>query len=248
MFAKTWAKFSTNLAKSWAKAGKLAFAGILAFALCSVYAIAQLFMARAKHPHPIYFVPATFVEIVTAIAVWQIVEMFHKWSRSNQTKQDKRFYSVLIIVLTILIVPSITTSAIANYWEFGGSIPNADMIFPVLLGALFPLMLIVCAILGAIPQSVKRRKAILQKPETIGKGAAKKVAKVQRALPTAKRREKVFALLCENLDQSPADLGKRFGVTPQTIRNDFVYLAKQGKIIYKDGRVSLRPQKVVAIS
>jgi len=243
--AKTWAKFSTNLAKLWAKIGRFAFAGILAFALCSVYAIAQLFMTRAKHPHPIYFVPATFIEIVTAIAVWQIVEMFHKWSRSNQTKQDKRFYGVLIIVLTILVLPSITTSITANYWEFGGNIPNADIVFPILLGLLFPLMLIVCAILGAIPKVVKRRKAVSQKSESVGKETTKKTTKMQRALPTVKRREKVFALLCENLDQSPADLGKRFGVTAQTIRNDFGYLAKQGKIIYKDGRVSLRPQKVV---
>lgn len=246
--AKTWTKLSANLAKLWAKIGKLAFAGILAFALCSVYAIAQLFMARAKHPHPIYYVPATFVEIVTAIAVWQIVEMFHKWSRSNQTKQDKRFYGVLIIVLAILVIPSITTSVTANYWEFGGSIPNANIIFPILLGSLFPLMLIVCAILGAIPKVAKRRKEALQKSESVGKEMAKKPARVQRVLPTAKRREKVFALLCENLDQSPADLGKHFGVTAQTIRNDFGYLAKQGKIIYKDGRVSLRPQKVVAKS
>jgi NADH:ubiquinone oxidoreductase subunit 5 (subunit L)/multisubunit Na+/H+ antiporter MnhA subunit len=246
VLAKTWAKFTANLAKLWAKVGRLAFAGILAFALCSVYAIAQLFMSRAKHPHPIYFAPAAFVEIVTAIAVWQIVEMFHKWSRSNQTNQDKRFYGVLITMLIVLILPSITTSVTANYWEFGGFIPNADVIFPILLGSLFPLMLIVCAILGAIPEVVKRRKASLQKPESVGKETTQKTTRVQRALPTAKRREKVFALLCENLDQSPADLGKRFGVTAQTIRNDFGYLAKQGKIIYKDGRVSLRPQKVIA--
>jgi len=246
MLAKTWTKFSTNLTKLWAKVGKFTFAGILAFALCSVYAIAQLFMARAKHPHPIYFVPAIFVEIVTAITVWQIVEMFHKWSRSNQTKQDKRFYGILIIILTILVLPSIATSITANYWEFGGFIPNTDIIFPILLGPLFPLMLIVCAILGAIPKTVKRRKEALQKLEMVGKETAKKGAKMQRALPTAKRREKVFALFCQNLDQSPAALGKQFGVTAQTIRNDLDYLHKQGKIVYKDGRVTLRPQRVVA--
>ncbi len=246
MFAKVWTKVSTNLAKLWTKAGKLAFAGILAFALCSVYAIAQLFMAWAKHPHWIYFLPAVFVEIVTAIAIWQIVGMFHQWSRSNQKKQEKRFYGILIIVLTVLILPSITTSVTANYWEFGGSIPYADWVFPILLGLLCPLMAIVCAVLGAIPEVVKRRKTVSQKPETVGKETGKKRARAQRALPTAKRREKVFALLYENLDQSPADLGQRFGVTAQTIRNDYKELAKQGKIVYKDGRVSLRPQKVVA--
>jgi len=246
MLAKTWAKFSANLAKLWAKAGRLAFVGILAFALCSVYAIAQLFMAWAKHPHWIYFLPAVFVEIVTAITIWQIVGMFHQWSRSNQKKQEKRFYGVLIIVLTVLILPSITTSVTANYWEFGGFIPYADWIFPVLLGLLCPLMAIVCAVLGAIPEVVKRRKAALPKSEAIGKEAGKKRTRMQRVLPTAKRREQIFTLLCKDLDQSPADLGQRFGVTAQTIRNDYKELAKQGKIIYKDGRVSLRPQKVVA--
>lgn len=246
MFAKTWAKFSTNLAKLWAEAGKLAFAGILAFALCSVYAIAQLFMAWAKHPHWIYFLPAVFVEVVTAITIWQIVGMFHQWSRSNQKKQEKRFYGVLIIVLTILILPSITTSITANYWEFGGSIPYADWIFPVLLGLLCPLMAIVCAVLGAIPEVVKRRKVALPKSEAVGKETGKKKTRAQRGLPTAKRREQIFVLLCKDLDQSPADLGQRFGVTAQTVRNDYKELAKQGKIVYKDGHVNLRPQKIVA--
>lgn len=239
-------KILANLAKMWGKIGKPAFAGILAFALCSVYAITQLFMAWAKHPHWVYLFPSIFVETVTAITIWQIVGMFHKWSRSNQKKQDKKFYGVIALLLTALIFPSIITSITANYWEFRGYIPYAEQVFPILLGLLCPLMAVVCAILGAIPEVVKRREAALPKSETASQETSKRATKVQKALPTSKRREQVFALYCQNLDQSPADVGQRFGVTAQTIRNDLAHLAKEGKIIYKDGRVSLRPQKVVA--
>lgn len=72
--------------------------------------------------------------------------------------------------------------------------------------------------------------------------------KERKGMITSQRRQAIFDSLCQDLDQSPANLGKRFGVTAQTIRNDFKDLAKQGKIIYKDGRVNLRPQKVVAKS
>jgi NADH:ubiquinone oxidoreductase subunit 5 (subunit L)/multisubunit Na+/H+ antiporter MnhA subunit len=228
-------------------AGKLAFLGILIFALSSVYAITRLLMVQAKHPHWIYFLPATFVEVVTAITIWQAVEMFYRWSRSNQTKQNKRFYGAIAMMLVILVTPSVITSIIANYWEFRGFVPYAEQVFPVLLGLLCPLMAIICAVLGGISKAVQKREASLAKQSSkASQGEPKTVRKGYKALPTSKRRDKVFALYCQDLDQSPADLGKRFGVTAQTIRNDLDYLAKKGKIIYKEGRVSLRPQKLVA--
>ena len=226
---------------------KLWFLGILIFALSSVYAITRLLMVQAKHPHWIYCLPATFVEIVTAITIWQIIEMFYRWSRSNQTKQDKRFYGTIVVMLAILVTPSVITSIIANYWEFRGFVPYAERVFPVLLGLLCPLMAIICAILGGISKVVQKRETKLAKQlNQASQSEPKTVRKERKVLPTAKRRAKVFALYCQDLDQSPADLGKQFGVTAQTIRNDLDYLAKQGQIIYKDGRVSLRPQKIIA--
>jgi NADH:ubiquinone oxidoreductase subunit 5 (subunit L)/multisubunit Na+/H+ antiporter MnhA subunit len=226
---------------------KLAFSGILIFALSSVYAISQLLIVQAKHPHWIYYLPATFVEIVTAITIWQTVEMFYKWSRSNQTKQDKRFYGTIAVILVILVMPSVITSIIANYWEFRGFVPYAEQVFPVLLGLLCPLMAIICAVLGGISKAVQKREASLAKQlSKASQSEPKTLRKERKSLSTSKRRDKVFALYCQDLDQSPAALGKRFGVTAQTIRNDLDYLAKQGRIVYKDGRVSLRPQKLVA--
>lgn len=69
--------------------------------------------------------------------------------------------------------------------------------------------------------------------------------KERKGMTTTQRRKQIYELLCQDLNQSPKDLGQRFGVSAQTIRNDLKVLHKQGKIIYKDGRVSLRPQKVV---
>lgn len=69
--------------------------------------------------------------------------------------------------------------------------------------------------------------------------------KGRKGMTTTQRREQIFELLCQDLDQNPKGLGQHFGVTAQTIRNDLKALAKQGKITYKDGRVSLRPQKVM---
>lgn len=226
---------------------KLALLGILIFALSSVYAITRLLMVQAKHPHWIYFLPATFVEVVTAITIWQAVEMIYKWSRSNQKKQEKRFYGIIAMALVVLVLPSVLTSIIANYWEFRGFVPYAERIFPILLGLLCPLMAIICAILGGISKAVQKREADLAKRSNkASQDESKVIRKGRKSLPTSKRRDKVFALYSQDLDQSPADLGKRFGVSAQTIRNDLDYLAKQGKIIYKDGRVTLRPQKVVA--
>lgn len=75
--------------------------------------------------------------------------------------------------------------------------------------------------------------------------AEETLQKERKGMTAMQRREQIFELLCQDLNQSPKELGQHFGVTAQTIRNDLKDLAKKGKITYKDGRVSLRPQKMV---
>lgn len=72
--------------------------------------------------------------------------------------------------------------------------------------------------------------------------------KERKGMTTLQRRQAIFDSLCQDLDQSPKEFAVHFGVTAQTIRNDLKHLHEQDKIIYKDGRVTLRPQKIIAKS
>lgn len=154
----------------------------------------------------------------------------------NATKEKRSRARVYFILSSIFGLLAASFSGYVNVLWYDGNITA---------GIISPIATVICAIMEASRRyEVKVRQSTAKPVSGVGQEEAKPAKRISKSLPTAKRREKVFALYCQDLDQSPADLGKRFGVSAQTIRNDLDYLAKQGKIVYKDGRVSLRPQKV----
>ena len=124
--------------------------GIFAFALASTWALGQYFNANAVHPTPLYWLPAALVEIVTAWLTKHAVESFYQVTRSNISKQDKRFFTVVAIAAAALATPTIAASIAANLYEFNGQ---------VLLSLLFPVAVVGCAVGAQIPRSVSRHKS-----------------------------------------------------------------------------------------
>ena len=121
--------------------------GIIAFSGCSVYALAYLLFAAAKHDTPWFWGAAVLVELTTAWLVWSIVEITRRVIKSNISKQDRRFYSIILIAFVILAIPSLSVSVTANIIEFDNNI---------LLGLLFPSLSIACAIGAGLPETVRR--------------------------------------------------------------------------------------------
>jgi len=116
--------------------------GIFAFALASVWSLYQLFNNSALHPTPLYWIPATLVELVTAWLAFQSVEAARQITRSNISKQDKRFAKLIFGLCVTLAIPTLAVSFAANSYEFRGHIG---------LASLFPVSCIACAVASAIP-------------------------------------------------------------------------------------------------
>lgn len=58
-------------------------------------------------------------------------------------------------------------------------------------------------------------------------------------VPVGQRRGELFELLCEDPNQRTEDLAKKFGVSDQTIRDDYRALETDGKILYSRGKVAI---------
>lgn len=116
--------------------------GIFAFALASVWSLFQLFNNSALHPTPLYWIPAALVELVTAWLAYQAVEAVRKVTRSNISKQDRRFARIIFVLCVVLSIPTLAVSFTANRYEFQGNVG---------LSLLFPVSCIACAVASAIP-------------------------------------------------------------------------------------------------
>lgn len=138
---------NTDKLKTTAAQINLPVLGILAFSLCSVNSIFHLLSSNALHPSPVLWLPAVLVELVTAWAVYQVVETMRKLTKSRISKQDRRFYLGILAAFVAVSLPLVGTSVWANVVEFGGSIA---------LGALFPVASIGCAIGAALPQVTQK--------------------------------------------------------------------------------------------
>jgi len=123
--------------------------GILAFSLCSVNSIFHLLAGNALHPSPVLYFPAVLVELVTAWAVWQIVEQGRHITMSRISKQDKLFRLGILGAFVVVALPLIGTSVWGNTVEFGGNLA---------LGALFPISSIGCAVGAALPQITQKHE------------------------------------------------------------------------------------------
>lgn len=74
------------------------------------------------------------------------------------------------------------------------------------------------------------------------KEEVKPLPKRSRREIAKERRDQILELLREDLDQDITKLAKRFEVSDQTIRNDYLYLANIGQIIYDQGKVLLEEE------
>jgi hypothetical protein len=126
--------------------------GIVAFSLCSMTSIYHLLAGQARNPSPVLWLPSVLIELVTAWAVTQVVEQGRRVTRSNITKQDRRFYAGVLAAFITVALPLLATSVWANAVEFQS----------VALGALFPIGSIGCAIGAALPEVTERYRQTRQ--------------------------------------------------------------------------------------
>jgi len=87
------------------------------------------------------------------------------------------------------------------------------------------------------------------KPKSKGSQTLAKVSSEDKPKPKVsvrvivkRRRETIFKLLLENVEQDSEQLAKRFGVSSQTIRNDYKALEKENKILYERGKVTIKEE------
>jgi DNA-binding transcriptional ArsR family regulator len=122
--------------------------GVIAFSLSSVWSLYHLFVGNARHPTSLFWAPATLVELVTAWLVYNSVQMTRRVTQSKISKQDRRFYAVMLALNLALMIPTLGVSVWANAMEFQSW----------WLGSLFPVASIACAVAVAIPDAVRRRE------------------------------------------------------------------------------------------
>lgn len=222
---------------------RLPVLGIGAFSGCSVNSLANLFLSKAKHPTRLLWFAAALVELTTAWLVYQVVEQTRKVTKSNISKQDRRFYSIILAAFAVLAVPSLALAVVANALEFGNA----------LLGFVFPLLSVGCAIGAALPDTVNRfeKKKAKEKAEADSKkaerdreqaeaaqreadkrreeaeAAQRKAERAQRQAETAQREaqkvaelgqttRQIYDILAAEPGRSHAEIAQELGITRQT--------------------------------
>jgi uncharacterized membrane protein len=215
---------------------RLPVLGIAAFSGCSINALANMLLSMAKHPTPFLWFAAGLVELMTAWLVYQVVEQVRTVTKSNISKQDRRFYAIILIAFAVLAVPSLALSVVANALEFGN----------VLLGFVFPLLSVGCAIGAALPETVAkfeqkkaegkaeadrkradRRRENAEKAQKEAVAAQIKAERAQRLAEEAQREaqklteigqttRQIYDLLVAEPGRSQADIAQKLGITRQT--------------------------------
>lgn len=208
--------------------GKLPIVGIVAFSGCSVNALANLFLERAKHPVWWLWPASALVELATAWIVYQIVDSAHRVTKSNISKQDRRFYSIILTTFIILALPSLILSVVANSLEFDN----------VGLGFVFPLLSVACAIGAALPDTVSRFEK--KKTEEKADGAKKKqrrgrekqrLTEVQQTLDNlGQTARQILGVVATNSQQSHADIAKEVGIKRQSVSYHLQKMEEMGLI------------------
>ena len=212
----------------------LPVAGIIAFSGCSVKALYHWMHGWSKNPHWWYWVAALLVEGATAWLVWSMVDTIRTLTRSRLSKQDKRFYRIILLLFVSLSVPSLTASVVANFVEFRGN---------PLLAVLFPVLAVASAVGTGLPDVVKRYeqkkeegkkpKPVRQsrtetvkdmttvgQPETIVQPSEDSVLPHKTIVPPLSAKKDRVAWLKDNWPDSDltlSDLTDTWGVTARTV-------------------------------
>jgi len=206
---------------------RLPIAGIVGFSLCSTWSLYQLFTIKAAHPTVLYWLPAFLVEIVTAWAVAQAVGGVRQLTRSNISKQDRRFFLIVTAAFALVALPLLSLSVWANTLEFSN----------VFLGSAFPLASITCAIGAAVPEVVARfeQAAERERQETQEarkrKAAERKQAQaMNKRLATLGKAKETLALFAANPTLSHSQAAQELGISRQAIGQHLARLEAEGLI------------------
>ena len=212
---------------------RLPLAGIVAFSGCSVNALANLFIENARHDTWLFWAAAALVELTTAWLVWSSVETLRKVTKSNITKQDRKFYSIILALFVALAIPSLGLSIVANAHEFDGD---------PLLSCIFPLLSVACAVGAALPQSVKgyararQEEASKAQVERKARQAERKKEQERRKMLSSLGNAKAtFEQLVANPEQSQASIAQALSISRQTVGNHMAKLEQAGAIRRNDG-------------
>lgn len=214
---------------------RLPILGILAFALCSVNSLAHLFLEHAKHPTPVLWFAAMLVELVTAWLVYGTVDAFRQVTKSRISKQDRKFYSGILVVFLLALVPSLALSIMANAAEFDN----------LALGFVFPVLAVACAIGAALPETVGRHekaKAKTEDDKATQKRRKEKDKVVQLTQTLGKlgaNSRQVLVQIGTNGGKTQAELGKTLSMTRQTLAYHCKKLAKMGLVKTNGGGYEL---------
>ena len=220
--------------------------GILAFSACSVESLHGLLDNSAGSLGDTLWFAAVMVELTTAWLVFQVVEQGRRLTRSNISKQDRRFYGIMFVVFAILSVPSLALSFAANTVEF--STPW--------LGWVFPVMSVGCAVGAAMPgvedryrqtkadekQIVAERKAEKAKSKAeAGRQMAEKAQREAEKRQVGAELEQTLGSLSpsarsvlDELRQTPgksqADMAQALGIKRQSVGYHVGQLKKAGLV------------------
>lgn len=213
--------------------------GIIAFSLCSVWSLYQLLIAYAQHDTQLFWFPSVLIELITAWAIYQIVEQARKLMQSRISKQDRRFYALILFIFLIVAIPTLTASVIANTIEFNGNL---------LLGCLFPIGCIGCAVGLALPavtsryesqrqQEAKERQAERKKREMERKVVARREQErrkqeqvIRNQLSRMGKAAETFWQLVDNPLQSHATIAQSLEISRQAVGQHISKLKRAGAI------------------
>lgn len=216
-----WKLLNLNLKRN------LPLGGIVAFSLCSTWSLFQLLTKSAAHPTPLFWLPAVLVELVTAWAVYHVVEQARMVTRSNISKQDRRFYGLMLGAFAVVVIPTLGASVWANSLEFGN----------VLLGVLFPVGSIGCAVGVALPDTMRRyerrkeSEAAERKAERKARQAARKRAQeVDKRLSSLGKAGATFVILRQDPSQSQSSIAQALSISRQAVSQHFDKLEQAGAI------------------
>lgn len=172
--------------------------GIVAFSACSISAVAHYFLDRSQYRLWVYWPAAVLVEGFTAWLIASAVERLHILTRSNISKQDKRFNISIFALYIVLAIPTLVVSTLANRVEFSGD---------WWLALLFPSLSIGCAAGAAIPVATQRYEARKQK-EKAEKARKKdeKQTQIAQVAPQARATITDWRTIYRNMD------GEREGI------------------------------------
>lgn len=205
----------------------LPLAGIVAFSLCSCYSLYQLFNGMAKHPTWLFAIPAILTEVVTAWVVYQSVEQIRRITLSHSLKQDRRFYAIILALFVTVAIPTLAASVWANTLEFGS----------VLLGLLFPMASIGCAIGVALPDVIEQHRRRKQADEEARKQAIgqrkqerKSRQEVAALLATMGNEGATLRQLAVNPRQSLSTIAQSLSISRQAVSKHVSHLEQLGAI------------------